>query len=47
MTRRWLWPVLILALITALLLGVGIGSASIPPARAWAALAGYGDSTLR
>ncbi|SFP45630.1 FecCD family ABC transporter permease [Sphingomonas rubra] len=47
MTRRWLWPVLILALVAALLLGVGVGSASIPPARAWAALIGHGDPVER
>jgi iron complex transport system permease protein len=47
MTRRWLWPVLILAVLAAILLGIGVGSASIPPARAWAALAGRGDPVER
>lgn len=47
MTRRWLWPALILLTIAAAALGVGIGSTSIPPARAFAALAGHGDPIER
>ncbi|WEK43302.1 MAG: iron ABC transporter permease [Candidatus Sphingomonas colombiensis] len=47
MTRRWLWPALILLTIAAAALGVGIGSTSIPPARALAALAGHGDPIER
>lgn len=47
MTRRWLWPALILAVVVAAILAVGIGSASIPPDRALAALAGHGDPVER
>jgi iron complex transport system permease protein len=46
-TRRTLWPMLVLLALLAALLSVGIGSASIPPARAWAALAGSGDPIER
>lgn len=46
-SRRWLWPVLILAVATAALLSVGIGSAAIPPARVLRALAGLGDPVER
>ncbi|MEH3046750.1 FecCD family ABC transporter permease [Sphingomonas adhaesiva] len=45
--RRWLWPALILTTLAALVLSVGIGSASIPPARALAALMGHGDPVER
>ncbi len=47
MTRRWLWPALILAMLVAGVLGVGIGSTSIAPGRALAALAGHGDPIER
>lgn len=47
MTRRWLWPALILAAAAAALLSVFIGTASIPAARVLAALAGYGDPVDR
>ncbi|HTG38764.1 iron ABC transporter permease [Sphingomonas sp.] len=47
MTRRWLWPALILAVVVAGVLGVGIGTTSIPPARALTALAGQGDPVER
>jgi len=46
-TRRWLWPALILAMLVAGVLGVGIGSTSIAPGRALAALAGHGDPIER
>ncbi|MEH3037023.1 MAG: iron ABC transporter permease [Sphingomonas adhaesiva] len=45
--RRWLWPALILTTLIALTLSVGVGSASIPPARALAALVGHGDPVER
>lgn len=45
--RRWLWPALFLFVLAAFVLSVGIGSASIPPARALAALAGNGDPVER
>lgn len=47
MTRRWLWPALLLAVLLAALLGVGVGSAAIPLPRALAALAGHGDPVER
>lgn len=47
MTRRWLWPALILAVIVAAVLAVAIGSTSIPPGRALAAIAGRGDAVER
>lgn len=47
MTRRWLWPVLILAMLVAGVLGVGIGSTSIAPGHALAALVGRGDPIER
>ncbi len=47
MTRRWLWPALILAVAVAAVLAVGVGTAAIPPARALAALAGRGDPVER
>ena len=47
MTRRWLWPALILVTLLAAVLGVAIGSTSIPPARVVAALAGWGDPIER
>ncbi|WP_293971504.1 iron ABC transporter permease [Sphingomonas sp.] len=46
-TDRWLWPVLILLVIVSFALSVGVGSASIPPARAIAALLGSGDPVER
>jgi iron complex transport system permease protein len=46
-TRRWLWPALIIAVVVAAILAVGIGTASIPPGRALAALAGHGDPVER
>lgn len=47
MTRRWLYPVLVIAAVTAGVLAVGIGTASISPMRAIAALAGHGDPIER
>ena len=47
MNRRWLWPVLILAVAAAFVLAVGVGSASIPVSRGIAALAGQGDPVER
>ena len=47
MTRRWLWPALIVAVLVAALLGVAIGSTSIAPGRVLAALAGSGDPVER
>ena len=47
MTRRWLWPALTLLVVIAAILSVGVGAASIPPARALAALAGQGDPVER
>lgn len=47
MTRRWLWPALVLAVAAAAILAVGVGTASIPPGRAWTALAGRGDPVER
>src|SRR6478672_12681571 len=47
MTRIWLWPALILLVVVAALLAVAIGSASIPPARAIAALLGHDDPVER
>ena len=47
MTRRWLWPALIFAVLVAAVLGVGIGSTSIAPGHALAALAGHGDPIER
>jgi iron complex transport system permease protein len=46
-TRRWLWPALIVAVLVAALLGVAIGSTSIAPGRVLAALAGSGDPVER
>jgi iron complex transport system permease protein len=46
-TRRWLWPFLIVLALIAAVLGVAIGSTSIPPARVIAALAGSGDPIER
>ena len=46
-TRRWLWPALILATVVAAVLSIGVGSASIPPGRVLAALAGHGDPVER
>jgi iron complex transport system permease protein len=46
-TRRWLWPLLILLTVAAAVLGVGIGSTDIPITRALAALAGHGDPIER
>jgi iron complex transport system permease protein len=46
-TRRWLWPFLILLTVAAALLGVAIGSTSIPLPRVVAALGGWGDPVER
>lgn len=46
-TRRWLWPALILVVAAAAMLSVGIGSAAIPPEHVWAALVGHGDPVER
>ena len=46
-TRRWLWPILILLILVAALLGVAIGSTSIPLSRVVAALGGWGDPVER
>jgi iron complex transport system permease protein len=46
-TRRWLWPFLILLTVAAALLGVAIGSTSIPLPRVAAALGGWGDPVER
>lgn len=43
MTRRWLWPALLVAVAIAALLAVAIGTTSMPPSRVLAALAGQGD----
>ena len=47
MTRRWLWPLLIVVTLLAAALAVGIGTASISPAHALTALAGGGDPVER
>lgn len=47
MTRRWLWPALLASILLAAVLAVAIGSASIPSARAVAALLGHGDPVER
>lgn len=46
-TRRWLWPALLLAIAIAALLGVSVGTTSIPAPRALAALLGGGDPIER
>ncbi|KQT32093.1 ABC transporter permease [Sphingomonas sp. Leaf412] len=47
MTRSRLWPVLLFLVVVAAVLAVAVGSASIPPARAVAALLGHGDPVER
>jgi iron complex transport system permease protein len=46
-TRPWLWPLLIVMVVLAAMLGVAIGSTTIPPARLLAALGGWGDPIER
>ena len=43
MTRRWLWPLLIATVLIAAVLGIAVGTTTIPPARIAAALTGHGD----
>ncbi|WBH15772.1 FecCD family ABC transporter permease [Sphingomonas radiodurans] len=45
--RHWLWPLLIVLIVVAALLGVAIGSTWIPPGRVVAALGGWGDPVER
>lgn len=47
MTRRWLWPALILLIVIAAILGVAIGSTSIPASHVIAAFTGTGDPVER
>jgi iron complex transport system permease protein len=46
-TKGWLWPALIAAVLIGAVLSIGVGSAAIPPARALAALLGRGDPVER